>query len=209
MKEYEFTKPWFKVARSVWDQLIPNLNPHKILEVGCYEGAATCYLIEKLGSHHSLEIDCIDSWEGGIEHGTGAFAESKMSEVEQRFRNNITFASRKVGNKIDVKVHRGLSEAELPKLLVSGKTSYYDFIYIDGSHQSPDVLMDAVLSFKLLKVGGVIAFDDYIWSDPSTQGTDPIQCPKLAIDCFTNIYCRKLKVLSTHLYQLYIQKTSD
>ena len=32
----------------------------------------------------------------------------------------------------------------------------YDFIYIDGSHDAADVLLDAALSFKLVKSGGLI-----------------------------------------------------
>ena len=35
-----------------------------------------------------------------------------------------------------------------------------DVAYIDGSHRACDVLTDAVLSWPLLKVGGMIVFDD-------------------------------------------------
>ena len=46
--EFQFTNSWFdSVARNVWDQLIPKINPSKILEIGSYEGASTCYLIQK------------------------------------------------------------------------------------------------------------------------------------------------------------------
>jgi hypothetical protein len=54
-----------------------------------------------------------------------------------------------------------------------------------------------------------MAFDDYLWQEQLQYGADPIRCPKPAIDAFTNIYCRKIKVLSAPLYQLYIQKISD
>lgn len=37
----------------------------------------------------------------------------------------------------------------------------FDFIYVDGSHRSPDVIYDAILSFGLLKKGGIMIFDDY------------------------------------------------
>lgn len=37
----------------------------------------------------------------------------------------------------------------------------YDLIYIDGDHTAPCVLDDAVLCWPLLKVGGLLAFDDY------------------------------------------------
>jgi predicted O-methyltransferase YrrM len=97
----------------------------------------------------------------------------------------------------------------LAKLLASGKEGFFDFIYVDGSHQAPDVLCDAVMSFRLLRPGGIIAFDDYLWQEPLPYGADPIRSPKIAIDAFTNIYCRKITVLSMHLYQLYVRKLSD
>jgi predicted O-methyltransferase YrrM len=78
---------------------------------------------------------------------------------------------------------------------------------VDASHQAADVLADAVLAFQLLKPGGVIAFDDYIWS-PMRPGTEnPLMLPKVAIDAFTTIYSQNLRILpNLPLYQLYIQK---
>jgi predicted O-methyltransferase YrrM len=210
MKQYEFSNTWFQnSAKGVWDQLIPNLNPRRILEIGAFEGAATCYLIEKLALTRGLEIHCIDSWEGGIEHNPGNLVESYMSQVEGRFKHNTELALSAVQNKVELIIHKGLSDAELPKLLISGKKSHFDFIYVDGSHQAPDVLFDAVVGFKLLKVGGVMAFDDYIWAENLPGGVDPIRCPKPAVDAFTNIYCRKIKIIPAPLAQLYIQKVSE
>jgi predicted O-methyltransferase YrrM len=87
--------------------------------------------------------------------------------------------------------------------------NYFDFIYIDGSHQAPDVLVDAILSFKLLRVGGLIVFDDYLWSEKGVADRDPLQCPKPAIDSFLNIFFRKVNIISAPLYQIYAQKISD
>ena len=39
--------------------------------------------------------------------------------------------------------------------------SMYDFIYIDGDHTAFAVLEDMVLSWKLLKIGGMLLVDDY------------------------------------------------
>jgi predicted O-methyltransferase YrrM len=37
---------------------------------------------------------------------------------------------------------------------------YFDLIYVDGSHHTDDVIVDAIKSFELLKIGGIIIFDD-------------------------------------------------
>lgn len=208
--KYEFTNTWFDTAaREVWNQLIPQLKPTRILEVGAYEGAATCYLIEQIGAASDVELHCIDTWEGGVEHQAGGVSRTDMSAVERRFHHNTQVAGGKIRKAANLCVHKGRSDVALATLLAQGKAGYFDFIYIDGSHQAPDVLCDAVLAFRLLRTDGIIAFDDYLWHEHETPYTDPIRCPKPAIDAFTNLYCRKLNVLSAPLYQLYVQKVSD
>ncbi len=204
---YDFTNNWFaSTAKGVWDSLIPQINPTRILEIGSYEGASTCFLIEKLAALKEIEIHCVDTWEGGVEQKK---REVNMSDVEKRFHHNTKMAISKVEKTVQLVLHKGFSDLALSKLIAEGKQGYFDFIYVDGSHQAPDVLCDALLSFRLLKNNGVIAFDDYLWQEQLPYGTDPIRCPKLAIDAFTNIYCRKIRVISAPLYQLYVQKISD
>jgi predicted O-methyltransferase YrrM len=206
MNSYQFTNTWFQNSKPTWDLLIPNLNPTTILEVGSYEGASTCYLIDNLSNSKNLEIHCVDTWEGGIEHQIG---EVDMNLVEKRFLHNTNLSISNSVNKVNLISHKGYSDRQLSKIFTEKGSNYFDFIYIDGSHQAPDVLCDAVLGFKLLKKFGLIIFDDYLWSEDLTYGIDPIRSPKLAIDSFTNIYCRQIKILQAPLYQIYIQKLSD
>ena len=72
------------------------------------------------------------------------------------------------------------------------------------------MLADAVLSFWLLRRGGVMVFDDYLWSLEPWGQQDPLNMPKPAIDAFINIYQRKLRVLAgIPLYQIAIEKLAD
>jgi predicted O-methyltransferase YrrM len=205
-QEYIFTNNWFDGNKETWGILLNQLRPQRILEIGSFEGRSACYLVEYLGSQVSIEMHCIDSWEGGIEHQPGASSAAEMGEVEKRFHHNIRIAQSKATHKANIIAHKGVSSVELPRLISAGMREYFDLIYIDGSHQAPDVLLDSVLAFELLKVNGLIAFDDYLWQEPLPGGTDPIRCPKPAIDAFTNIYCRKLRLIRAPLYQLYVQK---
>lgn len=206
MAEKKFTNNWFAGQKSIWDNLIPKENPKRVLEVGSYEGASACYVIEKLGNDHALEIHCVDTWSGGVEHQAGGSAQSDMPSVEERFHNNIDIAKQSVSQPVELVIHKGFSDFHLAKLLGEGKANYFDFIYIDGSHQAPDVLADAILGFKLLRVGGVMAFDDYLWFEPLPYGQDLVRSPKIAIDAFVNIYCRKLRIMPGGVHQLYIRK---
>ena len=207
---YQYTNRWFEnTAKSVWNELIPKINPTRILEIGSYEGASACYLIDQLAAQKSVELHCIDTWQGGLEHQNGSTAHVNMADVEQRFYYNTQTAIANAAHNVELVIHKGPSDVELPKLLAGGKQGYFDFIYIDGSHQAPDVLFDALLGFELLKIGGVIAFDDYLWHEPLPNGIDPIRCPKIAIDAFTTIFCRKVRPVVAPTVQIYVQKVSD
>lgn len=211
MKNYQFTNTWFQnAAQKNWDILIPELiKPTTILEVGSYEGASACYMIEKMTPLDSIEIHCIDTWEGGVEHQNGGTAESNMASVESRFNHNTNFAIEQASNNVDLHIHKGYSDVCMAQLMSEGKKGYFDFVYIDGSHQAPDVLCDAILGFKLLKLGGLLVFDDYLWHEELTTGREILRCPKPAIDAFVNLFFRKINVLPMPLYQIYVQKISD
>ena len=210
MENFKFTNTWFDdAAKQQWEKLISQIKPKRILEIGSYEGASTCYLIQKLAQENSIEIHCIDAW--NIEMGDDTDykhygSNVDMSAVESRFRQNTKLAIEKVSKKVDLVVHKGFSDDQLSKLLSNGKRNYFDFIYVDGSHLGPDVLCDAVLSFRLLKINGVMAFDDYLWPSASKSLT---RVPKLAIDSFINLYSEKINIFNAPLYQIYIKKISD
>ncbi len=204
---YQFTNRWFDDnSRGVWDEFIPKLMPQRILEIGAYEGAASCYLIDVLSRQQSLELHCIDTWEGSLEHQASGI---DMQAVEQRFLTNIGIAKIRSPHPTRVFVHKGRSDRELAGMVHDGKQGYFDFIFVDGSHMASDVLLDALLGFRLLRVGGIMAFDDYLWSDQPQGQPNLLRTPKIAIDSFTNIYSGKLKLLPKHLYQIYIEKISD
>jgi predicted O-methyltransferase YrrM len=83
----------------------------------------------------------------------------------------------------------------------------YDVIYIDGSHAKEDVLEDAVLSWRLLKPGGMLIFDDYRWAGLFVQGTtdEPTDFPKTAIDAFIECFGEQLDVIHNS-YQVLVRK---
>lgn len=205
---YQFSNNWFNDAvKGVWSELLAQLAPSKVLEIGSFEGASTCFLIQQIGAVRPLELHCIDTWQGGREHQPGSAAAADMKQVEGRFKANVNTAIRSSQFPVRVEVHRARSEEALPKLLCDESVGRFDMVYVDGSHQAADVLWDAVLALKLLRVGGVIVFDDYLWSGDSPQ--DLLMAPKIAIDAFTTVYASKVRILSAPLYQLYVVKTAD
>lgn len=201
---YQFTENWFEPFQNIWAGMILNLKPKKILEIGSYEGASACFLIETLSPTTELELHCVDNWEGGIEHH-----KPEMKNVEGRFFRNLEEAKKRAANPVQLVVHKSSSDIALAKLIAAGMRGSFDLVYVDGSHQAPDVLCDAILGFKLLRVGGMMIFDDYLWFERLPGGADPLRCPKPAIDAFTNLYFRKIRIRSEPLYQIYLEKLAD
>ena len=79
-------------------------------------------------------------------------------------------------------------------------TDLYDLIYIDGSHYCDDVLIDALKSFELLKVGGLIIFDDYMWKGYN----DPRDNPASSINAFLRLKKGEHRIVRVY-YQLIIE----
>lgn len=196
-----FTQDWFSRSIPGWQFLLSRMvqkTPHlRVLEVGVFEGRSTCWLLENFCKTPESTIVAVDTFQGGVEHQS-----MELGGLKKQFEANIA----SVGSSAKVDVRAGTSLDQLCRLIAEN-TPQFDFISVDASHQAADVLGDAVLAFQLLKPGGVIAFDDYIWS-PMRPGTEnPLLLPKVAIDAFTTIYSQKLRILpNLPLYQLYIQK---
>lgn len=204
---FAFTNTWFGPRISaVWDLLFQGSQPSRALEIGCYEGASTCYMIRRFARNHPLELHCVDTWTGGVEHQPGGHFETDMREVEARFDQNTRIALDAAGHPVELVKHKGASDGCLARLLVDKQHGYFDFIYIDGSHQAADVLCDAVLGFRLLKVGGIIAFDDFLWREPQAS-LNLLRCPKLAIDAFSTLHFDRLKAVFGSAQQFYFEKT--
>ena len=134
----------------------------EMLEIGAFEGRTTAFAARLFPN---ARITCVDPW---ID-----YAEMKdLSRAEQSFQRNITeFKDR-------VRAIKGYSKDILPALLEEGRS--FDVVFVDGSHAYLDVAFDTDLGWLLLKPGGVMIWDDYLWKK-SEYGKF---VPKLAIDEF-------------------------
>jgi len=145
---------WFTIKIST---LIHYLNQYKFdsemnaLEIGSFEGRSSIFFINYF---KNINLTCVDTWEKSDQE-----SDKKMQEnidfrlVEKNFDNNI----KSYGSII--KKYKGTSK----KFFENNYFLNFDFIFIDGSHKYEDVIHDAMASFKSLKIGGFILFDDLNW----------------------------------------------
>ncbi|CAG8622032.1 4211_t:CDS:1 [Racocetra persica] len=81
------------------------------------------------------------------------------------------------------------------------KMMNFDFIYIDGSHESHDVLSDVILSWNLLKEGGIMILDDY----ELDFFEEEYHNPRIAIDSFLKCYQTQIEIIFKN-YQVAVKK---
>ena len=85
---------------------------------------------------------------------------------------------------------------------------YFDFIYVDGDHDEKAVIKDTIGSFRVLKKGGIIAFDDYLLGIryPNSPGSKAMNgSTKKAIDYFLDVFQDELEIIHKD-YQMWIRK---
>lgn len=190
MNDYDFTTDWCVSMREEWPTYVPKCK--SILEIGSFEGRGACWMIENILEPEGY-MACLDTWQGGEEHGS-----IEMSEVLARFTHNFTLARQRHNPGMHYSIVKGESAVELRRL-----NKAFDLIYVDGSHQAPDVLTDAVLSWHLLSPGGIMIFDDYEW-----QGHElATHRPKMAINAFLSVFTERLTIVHQR-YQIAIRKNS-
>jgi predicted O-methyltransferase YrrM len=117
-----------------------------IAEIGIYLGRATSIFNVEL-SNNNIDYDyyAIDHFLGSVEHQSGL-----VPNYDTAKRNLEIFSK---------KIHF------IPKESVVASSDFddcfFDFIYIDGSHDYNSVTKDIQAWFPKLKNGGIIAGDDY------------------------------------------------
>lgn len=173
----------FEYALSRYKQM-PNLN---FLQIGAYTGDASEWILENILTDKTSSLTDVDTWEGSKEK---IHTEFDWDEIESMYDKRMS----KFAN---IKKHKGFSVSYLKSC-----TEEFDFIYIDGDHSAEGVYNDASFAFPLLKSGGILAFDDYLWEHPS-QNVD--LKPLNGIDKFLKNNELRIKILHKG-YQVWIEK---
>lgn len=185
---YYYTTDWFSHNIPNWQKYLNrfvNIPEVNVLEIGSWEGRSTCWLLNNIITHESAKITCVDTWQGGVEHQN--MNGHVLLLCQARFDVNVflTGHSQKVTKKV------GFSSDVMRLLLVNS----YDFIYVDGSHEAEDVLVDAIQAWGLLKVGGMLIFDDYGLGGGVKEG----------VDVFLRFFAHKLNLLHIS-FQVFVEK---
>jgi predicted O-methyltransferase YrrM len=180
-KKYNFSNDWVTHNTA---SLKKNLCQFKgkpniaYLEIGVWEGRSLIWMFENILTHDTSRAMCIDLF---------------PRDLKERFLANLYI----LGLKNKVKIMTGKSQFLLRQL----PPDSFDIIFLDGSHVANDVLADAVYSWPLLKKGGLLIFDDYLWKPHI-----PIKFrPKIAVKAFVKAYGNQVDAVHCG-YQIFLKK---
>jgi predicted O-methyltransferase YrrM len=177
-----FHSDWFTVRLNEWELILKELiGRQKFLEVGSFEGQSACWFLENALADNGI-LYCIDHWKGSP--GFEIFDSSVVSNSYDTFCENVRLVKKPTQT---VEVLKGKSINGLAYLLAEHQQSF-DLIYIDGAHDAQSVITDACMAWPLLKKGGIMVFDDYLWN--LLLPLD--HRPKMAIDLFTILFNSRL-----------------
>jgi methyltransferase family protein len=183
LRSGEFGNDWFCGNIPYWLAAFERYElfdrPLQALEIGSWEGLSSRFLLDTLPLAH---LTCVDTWEGADEHQS-----MPLAQIENRFDRNLARHVRRLTKFKGTSLAFFAAQPTRPR---------FDLVYVDGSHHSDDVIVDAIKGFELLNVGGVMILDDYLWRFYAHRNDDPAA----AIHAFL-----RLKAGSYELFMVYAQ----
>lgn len=201
---------WFNMtARANFDRyLMPfaGMQNYRALQIGAYVGHATEWMCRNVVNGFGARIDDVDTWLGSDEPAHKAF---DWDTVLEAYANRVLPY---VGTRVfpfqmtsDAFFHGTNAQDHYPSISrdIHRFPDTYDFVYIDGDHTAKQVLIDAFNAWEWLRVGGIMAFDDYTWS----LGKGPEYDPRTGIDHFLDLRrgCYDLMAMNS---QVWIMRTA-
>ena len=171
-----FSQKWFLNNFEIFTFFLPKDKSLKFdyLEVGCYEGLSSFYVLSEYKSVNAFFLDIWDT-----PNPNSKTLSDNFELIEKAFDQNLSgFDFKKMKNDSVISMRKLLKE-----------NVHFDFIYIDGSHNGEDILSDAIEAFKILKVNGLMFFDDFLQHDDNR-----ILQSYVGIDKFLSLYSDYLKI---------------
>ena len=149
--------------QNLYSKMVEHFPDHShFVEVGSWKGRSSSYMaVEILNSNKKIKFDCVDTWEGSLEHtdvNSSFFLQELVDNKDWLYYEFLknTLPVRDVLNPIR------LSSLESAKLYPDRSL---DFVFIDASHEYEDVKQDILSWYPKIKKGGYIAGHDYTTFD--------------------------------------------
>jgi Methyltransferase domain len=184
---------WFESTTSKENferHLLPLANTAlRCVQIGAYTGDATKWMVDNILQHESSRLIDVDTWEGSDE---AVHKNMDWKDVWNTYYEK---------NKQAIEDSKVLPTKKRSDVFFATSGGGYDFIYIDADHTAFGVLRDGMNAYEQTVVGGIIAFDDYGWS----EGKGDFYQPRYAIDALCHLLNGKVEKIEDN-YQIWLRK---
>jgi predicted O-methyltransferase YrrM len=151
-------------------------KPVNFLQIGAYTGDASKWMLDEILSHPDSTLTDVDTWRGSDEE---VHHEMDFQDIYKTYLDKME----PYANVISYK--------KTSDEFFSRNYRKYDFIYIDGDHTAFGVMKDLINAHLWLNPGGIIACDDYQWS----EGKGNFYEPRPAIDAYFNMTRDRMQII--------------
>jgi predicted O-methyltransferase YrrM len=138
---------WFAYSELYRKMIYKFKDKAHFVEVGSWRGRSAAFMaVEIQNSNFNIKFDCVDTWEGSIEHQA-----LDLRDLYEEFLDNL----KPVINYVNPIRKTSLEASNLYE------DKSLDFVFIDASHQYEDVLDDINAWLPKVKLEGILAGHDY------------------------------------------------
>lgn len=176
-----YTEDYTTVHIPFWKEIFKSYinrgrkSPISMLEIGSFEGRSTKWFLQNVLHHPQDKIHCIDPHR------------YNPGDAESKFWRSVVDTNG-IGKLVK---HKAIAE----RTMSTFNQHSFDIIYVDGNHDGVAVLIDALNSFRVCKIGGIILFDDYLMP-AKTERWNFANSTKKAIDTFSDFYRQSLEFVA-------------
>lgn len=150
---------------AIFYDLLDNLEPKMILEIGTWKGQSAItmgLLVKELGL--DTKIVCVDTWLGSIDFINAISKDDHERDIKPIFGYSSVyyqFLTNVISHNLQDIIIPFPQTSSIACRWLQNKKILFDLIYIDGSNDYRDVMMDLDSAWPILKEDGVIFGDDY------------------------------------------------
>jgi predicted O-methyltransferase YrrM len=153
----------------IFAKLIEEVRPQLVIEVGSWKGGSAIEMAKQIQARHlDCKIFCVDTWLGSLEHWQKKDSPKNGSYRSLRLRHGFPHLYDQFLYNV---MATGVRDVIIPFPTTSLTAARWfewkgikaDLIYIDASHEEPDVYQDLHAYEAVLSSDGVIFGDDWRW----------------------------------------------
>lgn len=154
-----YTQDWHNEPAARLKQLQQFVaRPVRALEIGCFEGRSTCWLMDRVLTHPDARLDAVDPYG----YGGGDSEEQREAAAYRSLRSAKIFATfmantEEYGPRVR---HWKMRSDDFFRIAQPG---VYQIAIVDGGHAAMQALRDMLHAWQALAAGGVMVIDDIEW----------------------------------------------